>query len=171
VLSQPMDTNLGEADLLRSMVQRNQWKEQREAIARSVNQKHQQYQQNYEKAVGELKAKAAETVSKRVPGWNDALWTSIREHAKADGYTDSELNSIADPRHQITLWKAQQYDSLKAKAAPSVAAVKNVKTTPANPMPQHVKDKLAFNKQLAKTTDLGARSKLAEVRLGALFRK
>jgi hypothetical protein len=172
VLSQPMDTNLSEADLLRSMVQRNQWKEQREAIARSVNGKHQQYLQNFDKAVGELKAKAAETVSKRIPGWNDALWTQIREHAKADGYTDSELSSIADPRHQVTLWKAQQYDQLKSKASKTVADVKGVKTTPTNPMPQHVKEKLAFNKML-KGTAPGSfeRKQAVEARAASIFEK
>jgi hypothetical protein len=152
VLSQPMDPNLSEGDLLRAMVQRNQWKEQREALARSVNQKHQQYMQNFEKAQNDFRAKAQEAVSKRIPGWNDALWSSIREHAKADGYTDVELSSITDPRHQVTLWKAQQYDALKAKAAPAVASVRNVKTTPSNPMPQHVKDKLNFRKAISKAT-------------------
>jgi hypothetical protein len=171
VLGQPMDTNLSEADLLRSMVQRNQWKEQREAIARSVNGKHQQYLQSYEKAQGELKAKALEAVTKRVPGWNDALWTQIREHAKADGYTDTELASINDPRHQITLWKAQQYDNLRTKATKTVADVKSVKTTPSNQMPQHVKDKLAFNKALSKANTSHERKNLVENRLGAFFRK
>ena len=171
VLSQPMDTNLSEADLLRSMVQRNQWKEQREAIARSVNQKHQQYMQNWEKAQGELKGKALEAVSKRVPGWNEQLWSSIREHAKSDGYTDVELSSITDPRHQITLWKAQQFDALKAKAAPAVAQVKNVKTTPSNPMPQAVKDKLAFNRALQKATDPVQRKHIVEAQVGKLFAK
>jgi hypothetical protein len=172
VLSQPMDTNLGEADLLRSMVQRNQWKEQREAIARSVNGKHQQYMQNYDKAVGELKAKALDAVSKRVPGWNDALWTQIRDHAKTDGYTDSELSSISDPRHQITLWKAQQYDQLKAKATKAVTDVKAVKTTPSNPMSQQTKDKLAFNKML-KGTAPGSfeRKQAVEARAASIFEK
>lgn len=171
VLSQPLDPSLPEGDILRAMIQRNQWKDQRDAIARSINEKHQQYKQNYDKSLTEMRSKALEAVTKRVPGWNDALWTSVREHAKADGYTDVELGAIADPRHQITLWKAQQYDSLKSKAVKTVADVKAVKTTPSNPMPQHVKDNLAFKKQLAKAQSPAEKSKLAEARIGAMFAK
>lgn len=171
VLSSPLDTNLSEADLLRAMVQRNQWKEQREAIARQVQQKHAQYVQDHEKTFGEFKSKAAEAVAKRIPGWNDAMWNSIREHARSDGYTEAELSSITDPRHQITLWKAQQYDQARAKAAPAVAQVKSVKTTPSNPMPQHVKDKLNFKKALDRTTDPYQRKNLIEAQAGRIFAK
>lgn len=171
VLSQPLDPNLPQEELLRSMVQRNQWEKQRAQIAQGVDSKHQQYLKDFEKAQGDLKAKALDAVTKRIPGWNDAMWQSIREHAKADGYTDAELASIFDPRHQITLWKAQQYDLNRAKATKVVADVKNVKTTPTNPMPQAVKDKLAFNKALQKATTPAERNKLAEARAAAFFRK
>lgn len=171
VLSQPMDTNLSEADLLRSMVQRNQWKEQREALARSVNQKHQAYMQNFEQAQADFKTKSLEAVTKKIPGWSDATWNAVQEHARSDGYTDVELGQVIDPRHRVTLWKAHQYDQLKAKAAPAVSQVKAVKTTPSNPMPQNVKDKLAFNKALQKTTDTTQRKHLVEARLGSFFKK
>lgn len=171
VLGQPMDTNLSEADLLRAMVQRNQWKEQREALARSVNQKHQSYMQSFEQAQADFKAKSLEAVTKRVPNWSDATWNAVKEHARGEGYTDVELGQVIDPRHQVTLWKAQQYDQLKAKAAPAVSQVKAVKTTPSNPMPQAVKDKLAFNKALQKTTDPIQKRHLVEARLGAFFKK
>jgi hypothetical protein len=172
VLSQPMDPNLSEADLLRSMVQRNQWKEERESLARSVQGKYQQYSQDHEKAVNDLRSKAKDAVTKRIPNWSDDTWKSIREHATSDGYTDSELNSITDPRHQITLWKAQQFDQLKAKATKTVADVKTVKTTPSNPMPQAVKDKLNFRKAIAKTAPGSMeQKKLVEQRVGSLFAK
>jgi hypothetical protein len=171
VLSQPMDPNQSEQELLRGMLQRNQWKDDRDTLARTINAKHQEYMRNHEKAVSDFKSKAAETVAKRVPGWNDAMWRSIQEHAKSDGYTDVELGAIADPRHQITLWKAHQYDQMKAKAAPAVAAVKAVKTTPSNPMPQHVKDKLNFNKALKQAPTSYDKNKVVEQRLGALFKK
>jgi hypothetical protein len=171
VLQQPLDPNLTEADLLRAMVQRNQWKEERESLARQIQGKYQQYSQEHEKALEGLREKAREAVSKQIPNWSDATWASIQEHARNDGYTDSELKSITDPRHQITLWKARQFDLLKSKATKTVADVKAVKTTPSSPMPQAVKDKLNFRKQLAKATSPNERSKLAEARLGAMFAK
>jgi hypothetical protein len=171
VLSTPLNTNQSQEELLKAMVQRNQWEKERENIARQVQQRHQQYVQNHEKALSEAKAKALEAVSKRVPGWNDALWNAVREHARSDGYTDVELGSINDPRHQITLWKAQQYDMSKAKATQAVAQVKAVKTTPSNPMPQHVKDKLNFRKALERTTDPIQRKGLVEAQVGRLFAK
>jgi hypothetical protein len=173
VLNQKVDwSQLSDADAMRTQLQRSQWKEEREAIARGLHLKRAQFEKEYGEAVNGLKAKAKEAVVKKIPNWSDATWNEIKAHAATDGYTDSELDAIADPRHQITLWKAQQYDSLKAKATKVPALVKGVKTSPSNPMPQHVKEKLAFNKRLSATAP-GSQERKAtvEARVGAMFSK
>jgi hypothetical protein len=173
VLSQKVDwSQLSDTDAMRTQLQRSQWKDEREAIARQLQMKRQQFDQEYSKAVDGLKAKAKETVTKKIPNWSDSTWTEIKSHAATDGYTDSELDSITDPRHQITLWKAQQFDLLKAKATKVTADVKTVKTSPSNPMPQHVKEKLAFTKRLAATAPNSLERKATvEARVGAMFSK
>jgi hypothetical protein len=84
--------------------------------------------------------------------------------------TEEELNSILDPRHVSILWKAQQYEKLKAQATPAANAAKNLRTTPTNPMPQHVKDKLAFRKEVSKHA-LGSvpQQRLVKDRIAKLF--
>lgn len=170
VLSAPLSQGTPE-EMSRELANRYQWQRERDALARSINEKHQAYSQNFEKAVADLRTKSVEAVSKKIPGWSDALWTSVRDHAKSGGYTDTELNAISDPRHMETLWKAQQYDALKSKATKTVADVKTVRTTPSNPMPQAVKEKLAFNKALAKATDPNQRKNIVEAQVGRLFAK
>jgi hypothetical protein len=173
VLNQKVDwSQLSDADAMRTQLQRSQWKEEREAIARQLHLKRAQFEKEYGDAVKGLKEKAREAVTKKIPNWSDATWNEIKSHAATDGYTDSELDQIADPRHQITLWKAQQFDLLKAKATKVPAMVKGVKTSPSNPMPQHVKEKLAFNKRLSATApNSQERKATVEARVGSLFSK
>ncbi len=173
VLNQRVDwTQLSDQDAMRTLLQRSQWKDEREAIVRQLQMKRAQFEQEYSKAVEGLKAKALEAVTKKVPNWNDATWNEIKSHAAQDGYTNSELDSITDPRHQITLWKAQQFDLLKAKAAKVVPQVKSVKAGPSNPMPQHVKDKLAFQKKVNSSRPGSPEYKATvEQRVGGLFAK
>lgn len=173
VLNQKVDwSQLSDADAMRTQLQRSQWKDEREAIARELQMKRAKFEKDYSEAVNGMKAKAREAVAKKIPNWSDATWAEIKSHAASDGYTEAELESIADPRHQITLWKAQQFDLLKAKATKVPAMVKGVKTSPSNPMPQHVKEKLAFNKRLNATApNSPERKATVEQRIGSLFSK
>jgi hypothetical protein len=151
VLKQPVDWNsLSTDDKVTQLAQRTQWEKEREALRIGLREKHQQWAQKTDQALRELASKADEVVKQRVPNWNADAWKSVSEHAKQDGYTDIELGAINDPRHKLTLWKAQQFDQLKAKATKTVVDAKSVKTTPSNPMPQHVKEKLAFRKEVSK---------------------
>ncbi len=173
VLSEPLKLDgLSEGEATKTFLQRAQWKEEREVIAARLRDKHQQWVQKTDNALKELQSKADETVRQRVPNWNADTWKTVSEHAKNDGYSDVELNSINDPRHKLTLWKAQQFDALKAKASKTVVEAKTVKTTPSNPMPQHVKEQLNFRKQIAKTAPNSfERNRAVEDRVAAMFSK
>lgn len=173
VLSQPVDwASLSTDDAFRKKLQIDQWKDERGAIEKQVQVKYQQWAQSNEEAMKGLKAKAAEVVAKRIPNWSGDTEKAIREHAKKDGYTDVELDSATnDPRHTLTLWKAQQFDLLKSKATKTVVDAKSVKTSPSNnQMPQHVKDKLTFRKEVTKHAP-GSREHQAAVtaRIGKIF--
>lgn len=173
VLGQKIDwSQLTSDQKLERMALESQWTKEREAIARSIQQKHQQWAQKTDAALKDLATKSEEIVRQRVPNWNADTWKAITEHAKQDGYSEVELNSINDPRHKLTLWKAQQFDQLKAKATKTVVEAKTVKTGPTNPMPQHVKEQLNFRKQLAKTApNSPERNRAVEQRAAALFAK
>lgn len=172
VLKQPVDwASMSTDEAFRTKIQRDQWKDERDAIAKTLQGKHQQFEKKLQDSLKELKTKALETVSKKIPNWSEAEAKALREHAIADGYTEAELNSIIDPRHTLTLWKAKQFDQLKAKATKAVSDVKTVKTTPSNPMPQQVKDKLNFRKALAKVPpNSPERRRLVEDRAAQLFK-
>jgi hypothetical protein len=173
VLKQPIDWNsMTTEEAFRKKLQVDTWKTEREELARKVSNSHQQWTQKQEAALKDLRSKARDIVSKRIPNWSEATEKAIREHALTDGYTEAEMNDIVDPRHTLTLWKAYQFDQLKAKATKTVADVKTVKTTSSNPMPQSVKEKLAFHKVLNSTTPGSKeRSKAVEARVGSFFAK
>lgn len=171
VLKQPVDwSSMTTDEAFRKKLQLDQWKDEREAVAKSLQAKHQQWEQKTKQALEELNSKGDEVVSKRIPNWNADAWKAIREHAKSDGYTDVELSEIRDPRHKLTLWKAQQFDQLKAKATKTVVDVKSAKTTSSQPMPQHVKDKLAYRKEVAKlATGSKEQQNLVKDRIAKIF--
>jgi hypothetical protein len=173
VLQQPIDwSSMSTDEAFRKKLQIDQWKDEREAIAKTLQGKHQQFEKKTQDALKELKAKATDTISKKIPNWSEATHKAIRDHALADGYTEAELNSIIDPRHTLTLWKAQQFDQLKAKATKAVTDVRTVKASSSNPMPQHVKEKLAFNKQIKATAENSSqRKQVVEDRVASLFTK
>lgn len=173
VLNQPVDWNsMTPDDRHLKDLQIRQWEKERASLERQIQGKHHEWSQKTEAAIKDLQTKANELIAKRIPNYSEATWKAISEHAKNDGYTESELKLIIDPRHKTTLWKAQQYDEMRAKATKTVADVKAVKTTSNNPMSQATKDKLAFRKQIARAAPGTPEFRQAvEARVGSLFSK
>lgn len=175
VLAQkPNWDSLSDAEVARTMAQRNQWKEERDELDRSLNVKFNQYTQKREETIKEIRGKAAEVISKKIPSWNEAIAKEVREHAKSDGYTDVELQSMdLDPRHASTLYKAAQYDKLiagKAKAVQTATkAPPIVKPGTTRPMPQAVKNDLALKKAQANASSSSERAKIIQQRLEGRF--
>lgn len=117
-----------------------------------------------------LQTQSLEIIRKAIPNWNDTTAKAVREHALNEGYTAEELGSIHDPRHAVTLWKAQQYDAMKAKATPVVPKSPVAKPGPSNPMPADVKDRLNYRKQIGKhAPGSPERQKLARERIASIF--
>lgn len=152
VLAEKVDLNSLTPDQLNLRIaQHQQWKQERDEIERTLQAKHQQWVSKQKETVDGLKAKAAELASQFIPNWSEATQKQVLDHALSDGYTQAELDQAGlDPRHWKTLWKAQQFDLLKSRAAKTVSDVKSIKTTSSKPMPNEVKEKLAFRKQVSK---------------------
>jgi hypothetical protein len=159
-------------DLIRKRADIDNLAERHKALSEKIEGKRREWGEKQQAEIAKLRAQSLETISKRVPGWNEATAKSIREHALSEGYTETELNSILDPRHVLTLWKAQQYDQTRKNAAPAVSQAKAAKVSSANPMPAHVKDTLNFRKAVARTEGKPTERKaLVEQRIQNLFRK
>lgn len=175
VLAQkPNWDSLSDAEVARTMAQRNQWKEERDELDRSLSTKFSQYTQKREETIKEIRGKAAEVISKKIPSWNETIAKEVREHAKSDGYTDVELQSMdLDPRHAATLYKAAQYDKLVASKAKAVQTATKappmVKPGTTRPMPQAVKNELALKKAQATATSSSERAKIIQQRLEGRF--
>lgn len=135
---------------------------QREQISRDIDGKHQEFVKGLETSLRGLRAKALENVSKAIPGWKNEHLKDITEHALSEGYTNQELSSITDPRHIKTLWKAREYDRLRAQAVKTPAKVTAVKPQASHQMPEKVKQKFALKKDIGKAQGATAKARAME---------
>ncbi len=138
-------------------------KEKREELSKKVTAKYGEFQQEQQKLGQEMMAKAQEAAAKAVPNWSPETQKQIKDYAMAQGFDAQELATITDPRVVKVLWQASQYvkaqqGTIKGK----VTSVPAVKPGSSNPMPQHVKDKFAFSKQMKTAPNSAAKAKLIE---------
>lgn len=138
--------------IIRTKLQLDQWKEQRDALAKTVEAKRAEFEGRTRSELERVKAQAVETIKKSIPNWSDDVAKQVREHALQEGYTESELAGLYDPRWAKSLWKAAQYDQIKGKASEAVQTAKAqpVKPTPSRPMDAKTKDYLNYRKTLQK---------------------
>jgi hypothetical protein len=149
-------------DGFKHWMQMQQLKEQRDTLHQSIESKRAQHGQKVKAHLDSLKSEARNLLSKQISGFNDDVAKQIADHAKTLGYTEADVDMIQlDPRATTLHYKAMQYDQLQASKVAAVAKATTPVVTPksSNPMPQAVKDKLAFNKQMksAKTSHEKAR--------------
>jgi len=165
VLNQKIDwQSLTTDQKLEALGNQKQWEKERDSLAKSLQEKYQKFAQQRDAVLKDVKSKAAEVISKKIPNWGDATVKEIREHAKSEGYTDVELSSMdLDPRHAATLYKAMQYDKLMAGKAKAVQTAKSappiLKPGATRPMPQAVKNELAIKKAIKASTNSADKAK------------
>jgi hypothetical protein len=144
----------------------------KDAKEKEVELKRGEHSKQFHEQLAKLQSDAAALLKQRIPSWGEASAKEVRDWALNNGFTQDEVSSIHDPRHAEVLWKAAQYDKAKSSAKPVIAQAKAAKPSSANPMPQHVKDKLAFNKRLNATApNSPERKATVEQRVGSLFSK
>lgn len=176
VLNQQVDwSQVPDADVPRTLAQRQSWKEQRDQLANQVSAKYQEFNAKQTQALEGVRAKTREANAKAIPNYNDATAKELRDHAKTYGYSEAELAAMDfDPRHAPLLYKAMQYDKLMASKAKAVqtakAAPPMVKPGSTRPMPQDVKNDLALRKAQASAKTSSERAKIIQQRLEGRFR-
>jgi hypothetical protein len=157
-------------DLIRNRAQLDQIRDQRESLQKTISGKEQEWGQGQAQKLAEIKARSLEIIKRSIPNFSPEVAKEVREHALSQGYTDSELANIFDPRYAIALWKAQQLDSLKSKATAAVKDAKPIKTGPSNPMSKATQEKLGYRKALQQT-EQGSPERKAAVsnRIASIF--
>ena len=157
-------------EMMRNRVQLDQIRDQREQLQKTIQGKEQEWGQGQAQKLADLKARSLEVVKRMIPNWSPEVAKAVREHALSQGYTESELANIYDPRHAVALWKAQQFDVAKSQAKAAVKDAKTIRTGPSNPMSKATRDKLAFKSALQKTEDGTPERKAAVAdRIASLF--
>lgn len=139
-------------EIIRYKLQIDQWKEHRDALQKQIDLKRGEFDNKVKAEIDQYREKAMDTLKKSIPNWSDDMAKQVRSHALQDGYTEAEVNALNDPRIIRSLWKAAQYDQMKAKASSAVKQVKDqpVKPTPSRPMDAKTKDYLNFRKTMQK---------------------
>lgn len=125
--------------------------QQRDKIIRDVTQKNSEHQQAHQQSKAELMKKSTEVLRQKVPGWGDKQEGAIKDYALSLGVPEQTYASVVDPTEKLILYKAMQYDALKAGAVPAVKKVQTAPTIKAksrNPMPKDTQDKLNLRKKL-----------------------
>lgn len=156
-------TGMSSEDLWKLSRTIDQLKEKRAEISQAIDGKWRGFQQQKQQLISDAKSKALDHVSKNIKGWSPESAKAIREFAINEGFSAHEVDSIGDPRVIKTLWKAQQFDRLQAtNIQGKVKTVPTVKPGSSNPMPQHVKDNFALQKQLKSAKSSGDKAKAIE---------
>lgn len=164
-------TGMSSEELWKISRQIEQLKDQRQQLSTGINSKWQGFQQEQIALMQQARAKAEEAVSKSVKGWGPELQKALTDYGVSQGYTSEELSQLSiDARYVSTLWKAQQFDKLQAQQVQGkVKTVPTVKPGSSNPMPQQVKDKLAYQKTIKSAKSSGEKAKVIERALMSRF--
>ena len=84
-----------------------------------------EFQEAQKQVQTDLLEKGAAILKQSIPGWDTDKQEEMRTYAVEDGYSEIEIAGVVDPRHVRTLWKAAQYDKLKAGATEAKVAIKS----------------------------------------------
>jgi hypothetical protein len=176
-LKQPVDwNNLSVEEMLRKRGEFDQLRERKNELQTSLTQREQEFMQKVQGEHGNLVKEVNAYLAKNIQGWSPEVAKEVSEWAKAQGFTQEELNSIINPVHAMTLYKARQYDKLVANKDLAVSAAAKAapmgKPGSSNPMPQQVRDKLNYRKAVAKLpVEAPERRRIVEDRVAQIFNR
>jgi hypothetical protein len=144
-------------------------KEQRAEIEKSIAGKRGKFQEEMTQKLSELKRQSRELAAKSIPNYSEETEKSIRAYAASEGLTDQEIdNVLLDPRSAKVLWKASQYDKVKAGTVKATESARAVRPGAAsNPMPPEVRANLDYRKAMQKAVTSRDREKLIEQKLAS----
>jgi hypothetical protein len=159
--------------MLRHKVEIDNIKEQRQSLMQSVAEKKTQFQEQMRAKLQELRGKTREIASKAIDGYSEQTEKDMRSFASSQGLAEGEIDSVLlDPRSYQIVWKAMQFDKVKASTGKVVEAAQKVIRPGAasNRMPADVAQKLNFNKAMKNAQTSGQKAQVIEQRLAGIFK-
>jgi hypothetical protein len=81
-------------------------------------EQHRLAAQRQEEARAEMQQRArsaVEILQQEIPGWSNTVYGDLMKYGVEQGFKKEEISAITDPSAFKVLWKAKQYDDLKAK--------------------------------------------------------
>jgi len=164
--------------IMRQKMELDSIKERKTLLQQSITEKRTKFTADMQAKLTELRGKSRELASKSIQGFSEETEKAMRDYAKTEGLTDPELdNVLLDPRSYKIVWKAMQFDKVKAGTGKAQQAAQRVdrvlKPGPAGErMPAETAQKLNFNKAMkAAGNDSGAKARVIEDRLVGIFSK
>jgi hypothetical protein len=152
--------NLQSSEIEKIRFQIDETRREASTLANQIQQKQSEHQQAQQHSREELLKKGTEVLRQRIPGWDQEKAKQASEFA-LNLFSEAEVNSILDPRYVEVLWKAAQFDSLKAGTKPAIEKVQkapSIEPKARNPMPKDTRRKLDTRNKL-KRKGLSARDK------------
>lgn len=100
--------------LIKMREQLNQLKDMRAGVDASIKAKRTDFDEKIKGMTQEAMAAGLKYIQQHIKGYDEKLQRQLHDYGRAEGYTQDELSKIIDPRIVVTLWKASQWDALKA---------------------------------------------------------
>jgi len=161
--------------MMRQRMEVDTIKERKAQLQQSITEKRTKFTTDIQAKLAELRGKSRELASKSIQGFSEETEKAMREFAKAEGLADPEIdNVLLDPRSYKIIYKAMQFDKVKAGTGKAQQAVDRVLKpgAAAERMPAATANKLNFNKAMkAAGNDSGAKARVIEDRLVGMFSK
>lgn len=158
-------------DMLKAKIEIDSIKEQRDALKQAIAEKRGKFDTEVKTFEASIRAKARELAAKTISGYSEDTEQAVRKYASKD-LSEAEVDRIfMDPRATQYVWKAMKYDEISAGVKPAQQQVeKALKPSGAsNPMPQDVRAKLDFRKDMKAAKTSGQKAQLIEQRLAGKF--
>ncbi len=159
-------------DILRARAELDNVKDRRQALEKAVTDKRTQFMDQVQTRIKELRGKSREIASKSIDGFTEETERAVRAFALAEGLSEAELdNVLLDPRSTKILWKAMQFEKVKANTGKVAEQTsKTLKPGVASErMPDEVKDRLNFRKAIKGAKTSGEKASVIEARLEGIF--
>lgn len=164
--------------MMRQRMELDTIKERRASLAESINGKRTKFTSEIQAKLTELRGKSRELASKSIQGFNEETEKALREYAKTEGLTDSELdNVLLDPRSYKIVYKAMQFDKVKAGTGKAQQAAQRADRVlkpgaASERMSATTAQKLNFDKAMKDAGDSSsAKARVIEDRLVGIFSK
>jgi len=176
-LSQASKMDVSQMDmnqLFRHKMELDQVKERRASIVQSITDKRNKFNSELSAKIAELRGKSRELASKSIQGFSEETEKAMREYAKAEGLADPEIdNVLLDPRSYKIIYKAMQFDKVKAGTGKAVEKVGQVLKPGAasERMPAETARKLNFSKAMNAAKTSAQKANVIEERLAGVFAK